>query len=66
MTDKTKTLVAISSPVCSGKHCPTIYRKDEDTIIVQGYKADDMFVTALPDGEQAVAIPASLLRELHL
>lgn len=51
---------------CSGKNCPTIYRKDEDTIIVQGYKADSLFLSELPDGEQAVAIPVGLLKDLTI
>ncbi|WP_456505237.1 hypothetical protein [Arthrobacter sp. UYCu723] len=51
---------------CSGKNCPTIYRKDEDTIIVQGYVAEDLFGEPLPEGEQAVAIPVSLLVGLKL
>lgn len=51
---------------CAGKNCPTIYRKDDDTIIVQGYKADNLFLTELPDGEQAVAIPVELLKNLAI
>lgn len=51
---------------CSGRNCPTIYRKDEDTIVIQGYRADDLFLTELPEGEQAVAIPVDLLRNLTI
>ena len=49
---------------CEGKNCPTIYQKDDDTLVIQGYIADNLFTEALPDGEQAVEIPLSLLREL--
>lgn len=56
--------VLAASAGCSGKSCPTIYRKDEDTLIVQGYSSDNLFSTDLPDGESAVAIPIALLRDL--
>lgn len=51
---------------CSGRNCPTIYRKDDETIIVQGYRADELFLTKLPEGEQAVAIPISLIKQLNV
>lgn len=51
---------------CSGKNCPTVYRKDEETLVIQGYVADNLFVTGLPDGEQAVEIPVALLRDLDV
>lgn len=50
---------------CAGKNCPTVYLKDEETIVVQGFIADHLFSEALPDGEQAVAIPRSLLAGLE-
>lgn len=49
---------------CVGRDCPTIYRKDENTVIIQGYKADELFAEGLPDGEQAVEVPLELLRDL--
>ena len=58
--------VIAHGPTCSGKSCPTIYRKDADTIVVQGYEADDLFSTPLPGGERAVSIPVSLLRDMQL
>lgn len=49
---------------CSSRDCPTIYRKDEETLVVQGYEADQLFSTSLPEGEHAVSIPVALLKEL--
>lgn len=51
---------------CEGKNCPTIYMKDDETLVIQGYVADNLFSTDLPDGEQAVEIPLSLIRDLGL
>ena len=50
--------------LCGAGTCPTVYRTDRDTYVVQGYT-----VTAesagldLPAGEQLVEIPAALLAE---
>ena len=50
--------------ICGGGSCPTVYRTNRDTYVVQGYT-----VTAeaagldLPAGEQLVEIPAELLAE---
>ena len=57
------TLVAT---ICGGGTCPTVYRTDRDTYVVQGY-----VVTAetagvdLPAGEQLVEIPRELLEALQ-
>lgn len=51
---------------CASKNCPTVYQKDDETLVIQGYIADNLFTEALPDGEQAVEIPMSLLRDLKL
>lgn len=59
-------MTVIASTNCSGRACPTIYRKDDDTLVIQGYIADQMFQTELPDGEQAVSIPVSLVRDLNI
>lgn len=56
-------VVAHTAP-CSGRNCPTIYRKDDDTYVVQGYEADALFSEPLPDGERAVSIPAALIEQL--
>jgi hypothetical protein len=50
--------------LCGGGHCPTVYRTNRGTLVVQGYA-----VTAgsagvdLPPGELLVEIPADLLRQ---
>jgi hypothetical protein len=45
--------------------CPTIYATDRGTVVVQGYTLlpAEAGQIALPDGESAVEIPASLLEE---
>ena len=45
---------------CGPGSCPTVYRTDRDTVLVQGYTAADLPV---PDGEQLVEIPRELLLE---
>lgn len=56
--------LTLLAKVCGGGSCPTVYRTDRDTFVVQGYT-----VTAetagfdLPAGEQLVEIPAALLAE---
>ncbi|WP_307834323.1 hypothetical protein [Paractinoplanes lichenicola] len=71
MTNQPLTVVQPAAPqltlvttLCGGGTCPTVYRTDRDTFVVQGYT-----VTAeaagldLPAGEQLVEIPAELLAE---
>jgi hypothetical protein len=62
--------VAVSEPpkltrittLCGTGSCPTVYRTDRGTLVVQGYAitADSANID-LPDGEQLVEIPAELL-----
>lgn len=49
---------------CDGKNCPTIYQKDEETYVVQGYDAEGLFTEELPSGERAVTIPAELIERI--
>ncbi|MDY7085826.1 MAG: hypothetical protein SYR96_12040 [Actinomycetota bacterium] len=71
MTKQPLTVVQDAAPqltlvttLCGGGTCPTVYRTDRNTFVVQGYT-----VTAeaagldLPTGEQLVEIPAELLAE---
>jgi hypothetical protein len=50
--------------ICGGGTCPTVYRTDRNTFVVQGYT-----VTAetagldIPAGEQLVEVPAELIAE---
>jgi hypothetical protein len=48
--------------LCGGGSCPTVYRTDRDTYVVQGYAvtADEAGID-LPAGELLVEIPADLL-----
>lgn len=49
--------------------CPTLYRTDRGTIVVQGYKVTDPEALAdlrdLADDETVVEIPEKLLRFAH-
>lgn len=49
---------------CGGGDCPTVFRTDRGTLVVQGYifQPADAGV-ALPAGEQMVEIPVELLAE---
>lgn len=45
---------------CRDGTCPTIYRSDRGTVVVQGFVVTDANVT-VPEGEALVEIPAELL-----
>jgi hypothetical protein len=49
---------------CRDGTCPTIYRSDRGTIVVQGYVVTDAEVT-VPEGEALVEIPAELLKQTN-
>jgi hypothetical protein len=55
------TLTLVTS-LCGVGSCPTIYRTDRDTLVVQGYTvtADSVNID-LPAGEQLVEIPMELI-----
>jgi hypothetical protein len=54
----------IVTTYCSSNTCPTVYRSDKGTLVVQGYTVTaDRAGVNLPDGEMLVEIPAELLRE---
>ena len=57
-------LTRMAGSGCQGTSCPTIYRTDRGTIVVQGYVVTDAEDMAVPAGEGIVEIPASLLDEL--
>ncbi|MEV6345667.1 hypothetical protein [Actinoplanes sp. NPDC051851] len=51
---------------CSSGTCPTIFRTDRGTILVQGYVADAQQAgVALAPNEMLVEIPAELLTAAH-
>ncbi|MFI5895818.1 hypothetical protein ACIA5D_37550 [Actinoplanes sp. NPDC051513] len=50
--------------LCAGGSCPTVYRTDRGTYVVQGYALTaEAAGLDLPAGEQLVEIPAELLAE---
>jgi hypothetical protein len=48
---------------CASGSCPTIYRTDRGTLLVQGYTVADGSGITLADGEVVVEIPVELLAE---
>lgn len=58
-------LTRIAGDCPDGVTCPTVYASDRGTIVVQGYTvaAEDLREITLPEGENAVEIPLSLLEE---
>jgi hypothetical protein len=54
----------IVTTYCGSNTCPTVYRSDKGTLVVQGYTVTgERAGVDLPDGEMLVEIPAELLRE---
>jgi hypothetical protein len=51
-----------------GKTCPTLFRTDRGTVVVQGWTVTDPEllgqVGAVPDGETLVEVPAALVAEV--
>lgn len=47
---------------CHEGTCPTVYLSDTGSVVVQGYTVRQAEGLTLADGEQAVEIPADLLR----
>jgi hypothetical protein len=47
---------------CGGGDCPTVYRTDRDTLVIQGYAFEPANAGVdVPAGEQMVEIPVELL-----
>lgn len=60
-------LVPLRSECSDGKTCPALYRTNRGTVVVQGRTVTDPEVLhelRLPDGEQAVEIPAEMIAEV--
>jgi hypothetical protein len=49
---------------CSGKSCPTVYRTDRGSLVVQGYRVTDAVGIDMPDNETIVEIPSDLIKKL--
>ncbi|GID27207.1 hypothetical protein [Paractinoplanes brasiliensis] len=55
------TMVALAAS-CTNGSCPTVYRTDRGTIVVQGYAVEGSAAGVdLPAGELLVEVPADLL-----
>ncbi|WP_335980745.1 hypothetical protein [Streptomyces sp. CA2R106] len=54
--------VTVLTRICDKKECPTLYRTDRGTLLVQGYTGDDHGL-AMPQGEGVVEIPVELLKK---
>ncbi|MFD0525338.1 hypothetical protein [Paractinoplanes durhamensis] len=54
--------LTLVTSLCGSGTCPTVYRTDRGTLVVQGYTitADNVDID-LPAGEQLVEVPADLL-----
>jgi hypothetical protein len=54
--------VTVLTTICDNKECPTLYRTDRGTYLVQGYTGDEHGL-AVPVGEGIVEIPVELLKK---
>ena len=55
----------ILAKACAASGCPTIYRSDRGTLVVQGYAVSAQQAGIdLPDGELLVEIPVDLLSQM--
>ncbi len=52
------------SGTCYDGTCPTLYRSDRGTIVVQGWQVTEADVT-VPEGEALVEIPPELLKQIN-
>ena len=54
--------LTLVTTLCGGGTCPTVYRTDRGTLVIQGYTVTAEHANIdLPAGEQLVEIPAELL-----
>ena len=62
--DGTKPQLTFVTKLCGAGSCPTVYRTDRGTYVIQGYTLTaEATGLDLPAGEQLVEIPAELLAE---
>jgi hypothetical protein len=48
--------------LCGAGECPTVYRTDRGTLVIQGYRFDPATAgKTVPEGERMVEIPAELI-----
>ena len=61
--DKSINLKLVAT-LCGSNTCPTVYRSDRGTLVIQGYSVSATHAGVdLPEGEMLVEIPADLLAE---
>jgi hypothetical protein len=61
--DKSINLKLVTT-LCGSNTCPTVYRSDRGTLVIQGYSVSATHAGVdLPEGEMLVEIPADLLAE---
>jgi hypothetical protein len=61
---QTVTLEFVAGQPCGGGECPTVYKTNYGTLVVQGYPfAPAQAGVEIPAGEQMVEIPADLLAD---
>ena len=66
VSDNRKPQLTFVTKVCGGGSCPTVYRTDRDTFVVQGYVVSPATAGVdVPAGEQLVEIPMELLAEAY-
>jgi hypothetical protein len=59
---RTVTLEPIAGRPCGAGECPTVYKTDRGTLVVQGYAFPPAHAgVEVPPGEQMVEIPTELL-----
>lgn len=64
--EATSPALELLATTCSSGTCPTIFRSDRGTILVQGYAVDAQQAgVTLAAGELLVEIPAELLTAAH-
>ena len=62
--DGRKPQLTFVTKLCGAGSCPTVYRTERDTFVIQGYTVTaEAAGLELPAGEQLVEIPAGLLAE---
>lgn len=56
-------IIGGGSSACLGGDCPTVYKTDRDTLVVQGYvlTGSDRTEFSTPENESVVEIPADVL-----
>lgn len=64
--ERVLTPVVTDGEFCLGGNCPTIFRTESGSFVVQGVAvdADTRAHMNMPDSEDAVEVPASLLLQL--